>query len=152
VTEQEIKELLRRLERQADTNQGLGWRLSSAAAGAGLGAFIGSKNPQQGSATLGAFLGGAGAYGSAYLSQLLLKRLEAKDKLRRKTLYGILGALSGAGAGFSAGLIRPNDKSKSAPALPAVIGAGLGGAAGFGYGHAADKLEDKFLLNNGDQK
>jgi hypothetical protein len=152
VTEQEAKELIRRLERQADTNQGLGWRLSVAAGGAGLGAALGSQNSNRGSAVLGAILGGAGAYGSAYLSQLLLKRLEAKDKLRRKTLYGVLGALSGAGAGFSAGLIRKDENSNSKPLIPAAIGAAIGGLAGWGYGSAADSLEDKFLLNNGENK
>jgi hypothetical protein len=152
MTEQEVKELLRRLERQSDTNQGLGWRLAAAVGGAGLGAAIGSKNQISGSSALGAFLGGAGGYGSAYLGQLLLKRLEAKDKLRRKTIYGILGSLSGAGAGLASGLIRKDGQTPSQPLIPTAVGAGLGGLAGFGYGASADAIEDKFLQSAGDNK
>jgi hypothetical protein len=151
MTEQEVKELLRRLERQSDTNQGLGWRLSAAVGGAGLGAAIGSQNQNGGSSVLGALLGGTAGYGSAYLGQLMLKRLEAKEKLRRKTLYGILGSLSGAGAGLAAGLIRKDSQTSSKPLIPTVIGAGLGGLAGWGYGASADAIEDKFLQSNGDQ-
>jgi hypothetical protein len=145
MNEQQAKELLQRLERQSDTNQGLGWRLSAGVGGAGLGYALGSRNPTTGSGILGALLGGVGGYGSAYLAQLALKKVQAKEKLRRKTLYAILGSLSGAGAGFAGGLIRKDGETSSKPAIPTLIGAGLGGLAGFGYGAAADDIEDNFL-------